>query len=174
MALVRIFCIALFCSSGWGGSCSYGGHAPVPPCSNFQPITMKEGQSTTIEYIDWSCQHWSASLQPVSWQAHLPPPLNILFDPKFHDVGNDKWIQFIGWDGGHLASLCHAHISGDKATFTFENFKQGHLNKSDYEDPRIAFVAWDGSDWYLSVPSVGLPDDQHKAIPVYFKLRRRH
>jgi hypothetical protein len=177
MTLLRVCCVALLCF-GWGDRGSYGGQTPLPPCNDSKPIDMREGRSKAIQYTDWSCQHWSANLQPVSWQVHLPAPLNILSDPGFHDVGldthDDKWIKYIGWDGNHWAAQCRAHDSGDKVTFTFEHFKPGHLNKADYEDQRITFIAWDGSDWYLTAPPVSVPEDQQQAIPVYFKLKRRH
>jgi len=139
---------------------------------------MNPGQSRTIEYVHWSGQQWTASLQDVYTQINGPFGIRTTIDPDFHHVGldthDDEWIQYTAWDGQQWASKCHSHTDAldGSVNFTFEHFKRADLDNADHEDGTIGFVAWDGSHWLASAPKIGaIPEGQ--ASTVFFNLERR-
>jgi len=143
-------------------------------------VSMTPGKSKTIEYTTWNGKNYTASLQDVSTRVTFGiggVGVKTTIDPDFHHVGpndthDDKWIQYIAWNGENWASQCHSHtdpIDGG-VSFSFEHFRFGATD-SDHEDGTITFIAWDGSHWLLSAPPIGsIPDGG--STPVYFNLEK--
>jgi hypothetical protein len=132
---------------------------------------MAAGDTSTIEYISGANEHWKASLTGM----HGTFPASVS-DPDFIHVGpapgkgshEDRWINYIAWDGSKWWSKCHSHsrtFSGSsRISFTFEHFRdeRGHPGRNtDHEDTTLGFIGWDGTHWLATVPDSSTLNPPH-------------
>jgi hypothetical protein len=146
------------------------------------PPQMSVGKCKFIQYKTWTNgANWTATLQSLQrspfWGTigiqNVSSPISVI-DPDFHHVGpgpehDDKWIQFIAWNGANVGALCHSHLNANNVSFTFEYY--GSNGSWDHENSEMTFIAWDGSHWAARIDPVGVPD-KGKTIPLEFTLRR--
>ena len=124
---------------------------------------MKPGDTSVIEYLSGTREHFTASLTDM--RDEFPSSVT---DPDFIHTGpngavhRDVWINYIAWDGNSWWAKCHSHSSpvvSDTITFTFEHFRDPN-GDPDHEVNLLGFLSWDNSRWLATVPNI-----QHGLTP---------
>lgn len=128
---------------------------------------MQDGQiSTTIEYLDWNGDRWSATPKETDVSG-LPPRLPLTHDPAWDIVGPwtgwAEWINYVCDNGEHWRCKIRCRYktvesgvgAGTQIEVRLEH--ERHDGAGNHEDSEIHFLDHDGHPWRAYCQAVRPP-----------------